>query len=158
MRPFLAGFLGLVSAVGLTAAAFATLPFTYTNERFGTSATFPREIFSEQQPPPENGDGLAWKSRDGASIAIFGSYNVMEDTPKTLDASGRTLPGRRVTYSKTGRNWLVQSGFQDGQVFYERQLISPSQVIHAVLIKYPPSLKAKYDPLVGPIAGSLKGP
>jgi hypothetical protein len=31
-------------------------------------------------------------------------------------------------------------------------------VIRTVWIDYPPALKSKYDPLVGAIAGSLRGP
>jgi hypothetical protein len=156
MRQISAGLPALILLVSATLAE--ARPFTYVNARFGTSATFPDEIFTEQQEPPENGDGLEWRSKDGASIAIFGAYNVMDDTPKTLDAEGRELEGRTVTYSRTGRNWLVQSGFDNGLVFYERQVISPTKVIHGVLIEYPPALKAVYDPLVGPIAASLRGP
>ncbi len=133
-------------------------PFTYENERFGTSATFPAEIFTDRQEPPENGDGLRWLSKDGASIAIFGSYNVLDDTPKTLEASGKTLPGRTVTYAKTGRNWVVLSGIENGKVFYERRVIGPTDIIHGLQITYPEALKAKYDPLVGAIASSLQGP
>ena len=133
-------------------------PFTYVNERFGTSATFPDDVFTKPDDAPANGDGQRWTSADGASIAIYAGYNVSDDTPKTLDAAGRNMDGRTVTYSKAGRNWLVQSGFDEGLVFYERQVISPTGVIHGVLIKYPPRLKDKYDRLVGPIAGSLRGP
>jgi hypothetical protein len=146
-----------MAAIALSGAA-AAKPFTYVNERFGTSATFPDEIFVDQQEPPANGDGLRWLSKDGASIAVFGSYNVLDDTPKTLVESGSALPGRTVTYSKTGRNWAVLSGFEDGAVFYERQVISPTGIVHGVEITYPKDLKAKYDPLVGTIAGSLRGP
>jgi len=155
MRAFLLSiFMGAVLGTG---AALAE-PFTYTNERFGTSATFPHEIFTEQQEPPENGDGLRWLSKDGAEIAIYGSYNVMDDTPKSLEASGKALPGRTVTYAKTGRNWVVLSGFEDGKVFYQRQVIGPTDIIHGLQITYPKALKAKYDPLVGAIAASLRGP
>jgi len=142
----------------LACGAALARPFTYVNERFGTSATFPDEVFTEQQEPPANGDGLRWLSKDGAEIAIYGSYNVLDDTPKTLEASGKALPGRTVTYAKTGRNWVVLSGFEDGKVFYERQVIGPTDIIHGVQITYPKALKVKYDPLVGPIASSLRGP
>jgi hypothetical protein len=147
--------MAVAAALGGTATA---KPFTYVNERFGTSATFPDEIFTDRQAPPANGDGLRWLSKDGASIAIYGSYNVLDDTPKTLVESGSALPGRTVTYAKTGRNWAVLSGFEDGAVFYERQVISPTGIVHGVEITYPKELKAKYDPLIGPIAGSLRGP
>ncbi len=50
------------------------------------------------------------------------------------------------------------SGLKDRTIFYERRLFGKDHVIRSVWIKYPPALKSKYDPLVGAIAASLKGP
>ncbi|GLR44463.1 hypothetical protein [Mesorhizobium amorphae] len=50
------------------------------------------------------------------------------------------------------------SGIKGEAIFYERRLFGKDGVIRTVWIEYPPALKAKYDPLVGAIAGSLKGP
>ncbi len=149
----------LAAAMFLSLARVATAePLAYTNERFGTSATFPAEIFTEQQEPPENGDGLTWRSADGASLAIFGSYNVLDETPKSRQAEAKAAGDREVTYSKAGKNWLVLSGFEGDAVFYERYLFAESGTVHGVVLKYPRSLKAKYDPLAGKIGASLKGP
>jgi len=156
MRAFLL-CLSMIAAV-LAAGAAQAKPFTYVNERFGTSATFPDEIFTDRQEPPENGDGLKWLSKDGTSIAIYGSYNVLDDTPGSLEKSGKALPGRTVTYARTGSNWVVLSGLENGRVFYERLVIGPTDIIHGIQITYPEALKAKYDPLVGAIASSLRGP
>lgn len=143
--------------LALVQAATAESP-TYTNERFGTSATFPADIFSKQQEPPENGDGLTWHSDDGASLAIFGSYNVLDETPKSRQAEAKVAGSREVTYSKVGKNWLILSGFEGETVFYERYLFAGSGTVHGVVLKYPRSLKAKYNPLSAKIAASLKGP
>lgn len=134
-------------------------PFTYVNERFGTVCTFPDEIFTDRQPEPENGDGLEWHSADGASLACYGSYNALDATPKSLveDEKASPEPGEKVTYSKTGRNWAVLSGTKGDNIFYERSVFGKEDVIHTVFIEYPVALKSKYDPLVGAIAGSLKG-
>ena len=146
-------------AVFLVAAHAATAePLTYTSERFGTSATFPSDIFTEQQEPPENGDGLTWHSADGASLAIFGSYNVLDETPKSRQAAAKAAGTREVTYSKTGKNWLVLSGFEGELVFYERYLFADSGIVHAMVLTYPQSLMVKYDLVAGKIASSLAGP
>ncbi|MER9055238.1 hypothetical protein [Mesorhizobium sp. M0910] len=50
------------------------------------------------------------------------------------------------------------SGITGGNIFYERRLFGKDGVIRTVWIDYPPALKSKYDPLVGAIAGSLRGP
>ncbi|KQZ13401.1 hypothetical protein ASD44_04400 [Mesorhizobium sp. Root554] len=142
----------LVASIALAA------PFTYENDRFGTSATFPSDIFSQEQAPPENGDGLRWLSDDGASLAIFGSYNVLDETPKTREAAAKAEKDRPATYSRTGKNWVVLSGTDGDEVFYERYVFGPTDIVHGIVIEYPASLKAKYDPLVGRIAGSLHGP
>lgn len=142
----------------LMAAAAHAAPFTYENARFGTSATFPAEIFSREQPPPDNGDGQRWLSEDGASLAIFGSYNVLDETPTGKEAAARVNGGRKVTYSRTGQDWVVLSGTDGDRVFYERYVFGPTDIVHGIVIDYPASLKAKYDPLVGSIARSLRGP
>lgn len=156
MRQVLAG----VAVVLSLAANVAAGDFTYVNERFGTSATFPDDIFNMPLPPAENGDGGSWLSADGASIAIYGSNNALEQTPDSLlaDAKARKDSGHELTYGKSGKDWVVLSGIDHGAVFYERIEFGADDVLHGLLIKYPAALKAKYDPLVGPIAASLAGP
>ncbi len=148
----------LIALTGATSQALAA-PFTYVNARFGTVCTFPDEIFTEAMPEPENGDGRIWRTADGASLTCSGIYNIDDDTPKSFVAeeTASKEPGYKVTYSKTGRDWAVLSGLKDGKIFYERRLFG-KDVIRTVWIEYPPSLKSKYDPLVGKIAASLRGP
>jgi len=132
-------------------------PFTYVNARFSTVCTFPDQIFTERMPEPENGDGLEWRSADGASVACYGSYNALDDTPKSLidNEKSNPEPGEKVTYSKSGENWAVLSGTKGDKIFYRRSVFGKEDVIHSVFIEYPAALKAKYDPLVGAIAPSL---
>ena len=153
-------FPGLVSVALMLAGSANAAPFTYTNARFGTVCTFPDDIFTDRQPEPDNGDGQQWLSADGASLTCSGIYNVDDDTPKSFVAAEKAskVPGYTITYSKTGKGWAVLSGVKDKNIFYERRLFGKDGVIRTVWIDYPPALKSKYDPLVGPIAGSLKGP
>ncbi|MET3521433.1 hypothetical protein [Mesorhizobium abyssinicae] len=148
-----------IAALSMAAAASAA-PFTYTNQRFGTVCTFPDEIFSIREPEPENGDGQQWSAPDGASLICSGILNVDDDTSKSFVSSEKASaePGYKITYSKAGKDWAVLSGIKDGKIFYERRLFGKDGVIRTVWIEYPQALKSKYDPLVGVIAGSLKGP
>jgi hypothetical protein len=150
----------IVAFATIAAGSAIAAPFTYVNERFGTVCTFPDEIFTDRQPEPENGDGQVWLSADGAGLTCSGILNVDDDTPRGFVAEEKASkePGYTVTYSKTGRNWAVLSGTKDGKIFYERRLFGRDGVIRTVWIDYPPALRSKYDPLVGAIAGSLKGP
>jgi hypothetical protein len=151
---------GIFSAAMFLMAAHAAAaePLTYTNERFGTSATFPAEIFTDQQEPPANGDGLSWHSADGASLAIFGSYNILDETPESRETEAKASSERKLTYRKTGKDWVVLSGIDGDLIFYERYMFGRSGTIHGVVLKYPQSLTAKYDTWVGKITASLKGP
>ncbi|RRI03916.1 hypothetical protein EH240_09450 [Mesorhizobium tamadayense] len=148
------------SLLAIVTATAVAKPSTYVNARFGTSCTFPDEIFSDRLPEPENGDGQQWLSADGASLACSGIYNIDNDTPKSFVAGEKanTGPGYEITYSKTGKNWAVLSGVKGDRVFYERRLFGKDGVIRSVWIEYPSSRKAKYDPLTGAIAASLRGP
>ncbi|TPI22933.1 hypothetical protein [Mesorhizobium sp. B4-1-1] len=162
-RPRRFGWSSLAAILSLstimTTAATAK-PFTYVNARFGQSCTFPDEIFDKPMPEPENGDGQQWLSADGASLTCSGIYNVDNDTPQgfVVQEKASTGPGYKITYSKTGKNWALLSGTKDGRIFYERRLFGKDDVIRTVWIEYPAALKAKYDPLVGAVANSLRGP
>jgi hypothetical protein len=147
----------IVAAAIASGSTFAA-PFTYTNARFGTTCTFPDEVFTDRQPEPENGDGQEWLSTDGASLICSGILNIDNDTPKGFVAAEKagSEPGYEITYGKTGKDWAVLSGIKDGKIFYERRLFGRDGVIRTVWIEYPPALKARYDALVGSIAASLK--
>ncbi|TIT08213.1 MAG: hypothetical protein E5W74_23995 [Mesorhizobium sp.] len=149
--------IGLSAALLFLTTTALAKPFTYVNARFGTVCTFPDQIFTERMPEPENGDGLEWHSADGASVACYGSYNALDDTPKSLVENEKASPepGEEVTYGKAGKNWAVLSGMKGDKIFYRRSVFGRKDVIHSVFIEYPAALKAKYDPLVGTIAGSL---
>jgi hypothetical protein len=145
----------------LTALHGAALAESYLNPRFGTSVTFPETVFTQPQPAPENGDGQRWRSADGAELTVFGSYNVLDQKPAAFHAElvAARKASTDLTYSRAGDNWAVVSGFDGSQVYYEKYLFGQGkEIIHAVILRYPKSLKAEYDPLVGPIANSLAGP
>ena len=150
----------LASFAAIAATAAIAKPLTYVNARFGTVCIFPDEVFSIREAEPENGDGQQWSTPDGASLTCSGIYNVDDDTPKSFvaDEKASTEPGYKVTYSRTGKNWTVLSGTKGDDVFYERRLFGKDGVIRTVWIQYPASLRAKYDPLVGAIAKSLREP
>jgi hypothetical protein len=129
---------------------------------FGTTIAYPATGFSAL-PEPDAHDGRTFVNPDGAQIAAYAFYNVLEETMDTelasLLESGRYA---RVTYKTRGPNWFVLSGFRsvDGreQIFYEKYLFGArNETIHAVVVTYPVELKAVNDPLVGRIGSSLRG-
>lgn len=150
----------LVAVIVLPSFAFADA-LTYTNARFGTSVTFPARIFRQAMEPPPHGEGMTWLSDDDASIAVYAHNNALMVTPAELAEQAGEAEGRsdyEVTYRRHGDDWAVISGIEEGRVFYQRFEFGSDDIIHAVLLRYPPALRAKYDPLVGPIAESLSAP
>lgn len=148
----------LMLSVVLSGASALAANAVYVNDRFGTSVAYPGDVFTTMQAPPDNDDGQTWLSPDGATLTVFAEYNVFEETPKSLVAGAKADSSREITYSRYGPDWAVVSGFDGDDVFYERYLFGAQDVIHTVIIRYPKTVKAKYDPLVGAIASSLKGP
>lgn len=131
---------------------------TYANSRFGTTLTFPAELFDQRMEPPANGDGMTWTAADGGSLAVYGSNNALDATPQQLIEQMADSPGVEVTYSKAGKDWAVVSGFEEGLIFYQRFEFGGDGVIHSMLLRYPEAQRGRYDPLVGDIAGTLAGP
>lgn len=130
----------------------------YVNARFGTTITYPADIFTRRMLPPGNGDGQSWQAPDGGTLLVYASFTMPGETPKGIEAAAKKDTGRTLTYSRSGSNWVVLSGIETGSVFYERYLFGTDDVLHVVVIGYPVDLARKYDPLVGPIAASLSGP
>lgn len=144
---------------GALSVAFAE-PVRYANPRYGTTVTFPGEVFSLPQPPSENGDGMSWAAPDGGFLAVWGMYNALGQTPEEYAdwENENQGPGYQVTYRRVAKDWVVLSGYDGGEVFYKRFEFGAEDVVHALLIRYPKARKAAYDRLVGPIAESFDGP
>lgn len=132
---------------------------TYRNDRFGTTITFPAELFDRRRELPANGDGMTWTGPGGLELAVYGSFNTLELPPSEyLSWSLNTRESSvEITYTRTGKDWAVISGIEDERVFYERYVFD-DEIIHAIRLSYPEHRKAELDPLVGPIANSLSAP
>lgn len=157
------GFRSRLTSLFVIVLAFAATPaaadtVTYENSRFGTSISFPADIFVTQMDPPENGDGMTWLSDDGASLAVYGMNNALMADTETLADQASAREGFETTYRRVERNWFVLSGYEGANIFYYRFELGADDVIHAMLLRYPTALRQKYDPLVAPLAATLAGP
>lgn len=153
LRPVAAAILAWLAQ----AAPVLADTLTYENARFGTRIAFPAELFETRMEPPANGDGMTWTNAGGASLAVYASHNTLEvDEAGLLADLKRSQPG--ISYSAKGDGWVVVSGIEDGVVFYQRLVFGADDVVHAVLLRYPETLKQTYDRLVRPISGSLSAP
>ena len=153
----------LVAQHGIASAQSQSLRWkTFVGWKFGTSISYPASGFSAL-PEPDAHDGRTFVSPDGAQIAVFASYNVLDESIEADLASLIKSEGyQRLTYKARGPNWFVLSGLRSiegrERVFYEKYLFGTGgKTIHAVVVTYPAELKAIHDPLVGRIGSSLHG-
>jgi hypothetical protein len=132
---------------------------SYANARFGTRTEIPVHEF-EVQPPPANGDGRTFRSKDGAEIRVYGSYGASVVTETFEEYKGWLLnnlqeEGVQVTYKAGGKGWMAYSGLKGSTVIYYK-VIEGCGASHTVFAEYPQTLKAKYDPIVSRVARSLQ--
>ncbi len=160
MRPR-AAFLALVTLLGGTAFGIAADWKTYRNARFGASADIP--VSWKSQPPPANGDGLAFRSPDGkARITVSGIFSgvFVRDEKLDEDVEMRARPdtGETITFKAIGKASVVVSGTRGDTIFYRRSMTSCGDKIwNDLVIEYPAAQKAVYDAIVSHVSASLRG-
>jgi hypothetical protein len=154
--------LGLFAAAALPGAASAEDQFTpaedgwkvYVNDRFGTSFVFPAELFTPEAAP-ENGDGRRFVAHD-ANLEIYAWDNTDGENAESLK---RRLVGSEgyhdVTYSPSGRNWLVISGYRGENIFYEKYFFR-ADVVHGFGMEFPREAKPRYAPIIERIEDSFR--
>jgi hypothetical protein len=157
----LIGLLTGLLLIAFTGAASAETWKLYVNARFGERAEYPADRF-KPNPPPANGDGQSFMASDGATLAIFGAYNVDNSSPAEYEAflRGTDTDYRNVTYHATGKDWLVMSGTRGDTIYYEKYLFTGRKsdaITNGLVVTYPSAAKATYDPIVARMAKSLRG-
>lgn len=109
---------------------------------------------------PRCGDGrvfLSARDGQGAKIVAFGSINLDDMRPKAFKAMivRENASSRSVTYQSAGRDWIVLSGFQGADVYYEKTIFYCG-VTATVTLTYPKAEKQAYDAIVKRVSGSLR--
>lgn len=131
----------------------------YKIEQSGTSISFPSGMFNWEEELGENQTGTLFTAEDGGSLALFSYNNDGSITPKDIANNIRqnTSENFNITYERVTKNWMVQSGYQDDLVYYQRMEFNPSGKIHGMLLRYPKTVRKKYDRNISKIAKSLSG-
>jgi len=130
---------------------------TYQNDRYGTTIDYPGSF--KPDPPPDNDDGRAFKSADGARFSVSASYGGIDSDLAAYRAFivKHRDAGQAVTYQTSGRNWFVLSGTQGDRVFYERHMLSHGGAMtEDFVISYPAAAKTAYDPIVVRMSKSFR--
>ena len=130
---------------------------TYTNDRYGTSISYPADVFSPL-PPPANDDGRRFVSGDGrASFYVFAQYTELAQSLAQLFNNDQARAGEQVTYKKLGPNWFVVSGHRGSDQFYRKTMLSADGLIQVFKVSYPPELSNAFDSIITTMAKSFAG-
>ncbi|MFD0986354.1 hypothetical protein [Methyloligella solikamskensis] len=131
---------------------------TYHNDRFGTEVMLPVDCL-EIQPPPANGDGQTFVAPNGvASVSVFGSHNSTGSKLGAIRQSMLAAPAYgEVTYSPSGSNWFVLSGYRDNAIYYDKYILShDGQILNGMLVTYSPAVKEMFEPIVERMENTFK--
>jgi hypothetical protein len=152
---FLLGPALVFSLLAASAAQSQTFRI-YANERFGTTAEVPATWKAD--PPPENGDGLIFRSPDGrASITVSGSLHIADSIEEEMRSYERPVSGGKITYRRRGARSLVISGTRGETIFYDKHLLScRDQVWNNLYIEYSARERSAYDAMVVRVSRSLR--
>jgi len=129
----------------------------YANPRFGATAEVPSDW--KPDPPPENGDGLIFRSPDGAaSLAVYGILNNIEDSVSAaMNEEEKPREGETITYHQRGARTIVVSGFIGDKIFYRKSiLVCRDQIWNHLSMVYPTARKSEYDSIVATASKSLR--
>lgn len=127
---------------------------TYVNGRFGTSISYPADIFTPGDAP-ENGDGQRFDGGESA-LEVFAWENLDGESALSLKQRLVGTEGyTEVTYSPTGPNWLVLSGYRGEDIFYEKYFFR-GDTVHGFGMEFPEGEKPFYAPIVEEVENSFR--
>jgi hypothetical protein len=142
-----------VSNVYPAVPAQRTVYKTYTNARYNYSISYPSNLLVPQGEA-DNGDGQAFRSRDGsAEMRVYGSQNMGGGLE---EAYAEAQAGKNVTYKTFTRNWFVVSGYNNGKIFYQKTMFKDN-VLKTFTIEYDEAQKSTYNAVTTRIARSFNG-
>ncbi len=123
----------------------------YVNPRFGYSAIYPADVFS-QSDESQDGEGRTFISADSrAKFIVFATYNTQNISLEQYRATIlNNFPGyERLIYGPKGANWFVLSGERGENIYYQKVLFScGGRVINAFALNYPVFKRSLFDPIV----------
>ena len=125
---------------------------SYRNDRFGFSVAVPAPFGMD--PAPDNDDGRRFFDREGCSITVYGSHNVLDATVASEMEDRKSFSFDSVTYERKGKDWFVLSGFKDDDIVYSKVFVGDTLI--TLHISYPADLKADYDETVASVVKSFK--
>ena len=130
----------------------------YRNERTGTRADYPAQIFSVDKGPSQRGDGESFSTADSrAQLLIFALPSDPRASPAAFMARALKVPRSAFTYARAAEGFFAVSGFRGDDIYYSRCNRSPgASMFHCMALIYPAHEKRAWDPIVTRMSLSLR--
>lgn len=141
----------------LALSSTAQIKYTsYVNDRFEFLIEYPSSLLSPQ-PPPENGDGRTFMSKDKkVEMRVWGQNNALSRSVEEqfAEAKGQC---RKTSFERVGAMLFAFSCVKSGRIIYQKTLYRESDdVFINFLIEYPLREKKRFDPIVTRIANTMR--
>jgi hypothetical protein len=155
MKRFICALVVLLSAANIVAIAQIRYE-NYLNERFRFMVEYPSSLLLPQ-PPPANGDGRTFMSKDKkVEMRVWGQNNALDRTLEEQFADAKRQCGK-TSYERVSAMLFAFSCTRNGRIFYQKTLYRESDdVFINFLIEYPLREKKRFDPIVKRIANTMR--
>ncbi|MEK6783353.1 MAG: hypothetical protein AABY93_16750 [Bacteroidota bacterium] len=116
---------------------------TYCNQKFGFCLDYPSEILYPQGES-DNGDGQVFKSKDADNTMwvyrdvrnyVNSEIHYTIEDVYNEDSRGNNpdKPQRVITFQKLGEDYFVVSGYNAGNIFYQKTILTNGEFITCLL-------------------------
>jgi hypothetical protein len=132
-----------------TAAAQDLAWRVYDDVELGCELDYPGAIFSPDAAQPNEPRRFS-SSNEDIYFRVLGTENTAGWTPAEIRRKylGSSMPGK-VIYERTKNEFLVLSGYRDGNIFYTKVVVSEDRRVACILdITYPRAMKDSFDRIV----------
>lgn len=128
------------------------------NARFGFSVDVPADLVAE--PPPDNGDGQAFRSADGhLHLTVSGLNDVLDqDLDAVVAADRKTCLRQPPEYAARKPGWIVLSCTTAAGILYRKTLLAGGRggAFVTLRVRYPAAEQARWQAAVTAAATSLR--
>jgi hypothetical protein len=121
----------------------------YNDAEHGCELDYPGAIFSPDAVRLNEPRRFS-SSNENIYFRVLGTENAAGWTPAEIRRKylGSSMPGR-ITYERTKNEFLVLSGYRDGNIFYTKVVVSDDRQVACILdITYPRAMKDSFDGIV----------
>lgn len=127
----------------------------YENPQYRYSLAYPDSLYRPVQPIGE-GRGMEFSTSDSTSrILVYADEESSQDDLEEQYQNALQQPDGRVTYRARESTWYIISGTANGQVFYEKSVLSGG-MLRTLHIEYPASRRGYFDAVTAVMSASFE--